>query len=437
MAHGFVTTGLSHPDSTIQTTAGAITPTGAFALTKGSVPSGWLQCDASYSKTTYPALYAVIGEETNASMLPAFNTFESAGYFDSNNLGVSTGDRRVDRFATSGDGRFMVLADAGKIYYSNSGAVSWTSLGAPTGTGDLYSICYAGGSTWIVTGVTKIWFTTNNGTNWTAGTGFVGAQNFWASAYNSQNNTLLVSSSSGYFQRSTDGGATWTDLGLNLADRVYKLAWGDGYFVMGSNGSNISYSTNNGSSWTDLGALVGSDNVNKMRYLNGRFFGVGDNGNIFYTAKNSPPLAGNWTGTDLPIRGGTFDTTTELTDVSFLSSINCWFIGTNTSTYYWAYDYGQSSLEFYLGSGAFPVNGQQGYGDSVFGSGRLVTNHYVADGLVDAYGSPTYAYGIVSYVVSPTTPPNTHFWVSGNYINDGAYVVTGSTSSAPINIVKT
>jgi hypothetical protein len=438
MAHGFVTTGLSFPDSTIQTTAGAVTPTGGFALTKGSIPSGWLQCDAAYSKTTYAALYAVVGDETNSSMLPAFSTLGTAEYYAAG-LGVSTGDRRVDRLATAGDGRVMALGDAGRIFYSSSAGSTWTDLGQPTGTGDLYTVCYVGNNKWIVGGVSKVWhvtITTNPLATWTQSTG-TAAQSYWASAYNSQNNTILLSSSVGYFIRSTDGGASFTDLGLNLTDRVYKLAWGGGYFVSGSNGSNISYSTNNGSTWTDLGALVGADNVNKVRYLNGRFFAVGDNGNIMYTDQNAPPIAGNWNATDLPIRGGTFDTTSELTDVSFIASIGCWYIGTNTGVHYWAYDYGQSSLQFYLGSGSLPVNGQQGYSDSVYTSNRLIANHYVWNN-VDSYAD-----GLISYNFAPgsvsnfSTPPNTHFWVSGNYINDATYAPAGSPSSAPINIVKT
>lgn len=432
MAHGFVTTGLSFPDATIQTTAGAITPPGAFALTKGSIPSGWLQCDAAYSKTTYPALYNVIGNETNGSMLPAFSTLRGPEYFNSG-LNVSTGDRRVDRIATSGDGRWMALGDVGRIFYSSNNGTSWTAFGQPTGTGDLYTICYGGNNTWIVGGVSKVWYTSNNGTNWAAGTGVL-AQNFYGSAYNSQNNTLLVSTSAGYFQRSTNGGVNWTDLGLNLTDRVYKLAWGGGYFVTGSDGSNIAHSTNNGSSWTDLGALIDSDNVNKMRYYNGRFFGVGDNGNIMYTKQNSPPISGNWIGTNLPIRGGTFDTTNELTDVSFIDSISCWFIGTNTGTYYWAYDIGQDNLQFYLGSGSFPSSGQQGFNDSACANGILIANHYANDG-AGGFGE-----GVVSYNFSSlSTPPNTHFWVSGNYQNEAVYTfgTPTITSSAPINIVKT
>lgn len=427
MSHGFVSTGLTFPNATTQTTYGAITPPGAFALITGGVgniPSGWLLCDASYKKTDYPALYSVIGNESNVSQIPAFSSISKTEYYNAT-LNVSTGDRRVDRIATDNAGRWMVLGDAGQIYYTANNGASWTALGAPTGVGDLYTICYGGGR-WVVGGASKIWYSANNGTTWTSGTGVL-AQSFYGSAYNSQSNLFLFSTSAGYYQRSTDGGATWTDLGLNLADRVYKLAWGLGYFVAGSNGSNLQWSSNNGSTWNDFGAVVGSDNVNKMRFANGRFFGVGDNGNVMYTKPNSnPSLASSWFWLDLPIRGGTYDTTSELTDVSYDSVTGTWIIGTNTTTTtYWAPDYGQDYLEFYLASGSNSPNGTQAYNDAWAAGGYYM--------VVGAYDSVNLSYAVVTYNMNTVpTPPSTHFWVSANYQSQGSY-----NGSVPTNIVKT
>jgi photosystem II stability/assembly factor-like uncharacterized protein len=445
MAHGLVTTGVSFPDATIQTTAADMTATGTYIVGAPGqpTPTGWVHAPTTLSKASFPALYNIIGNETNINQL---GNVTGAGGGIASYVGfagdgsVSTGDRRVDRVATNGSGTFIVLGDAGRMFRTTNNGSTWTDLGQVGNTGDVYAITFGNG-TFIVTGASKALRSTDNGATWTltVSPGGLG-QNFYSVIYDPSTGRFVASSSAGYFIFSTDNGANWTNTGLNFTDRVYKMAAGQGYIIMGSNGGNFGWSSNGGSSWTqDYFTSAGAQTVNKIIYANNRFFAISDNGDITYTTRNSnPTVVDNWHRKEDPLPSrNTQVAGQELTDIAWIESAKIWIIGTNAGgKWFWAPDFTDGEIPYWYEMTGMHPFGQQVYADSAVSGNIMIQASYgPTPGTDDGYGNPINRDGVAVYNFNNlTTPPSTHFHVPANYIATGVYNggAAGGTYSEPV-----
>ncbi|MDR2803735.1 MAG: hypothetical protein LBB22_05550 [Treponema sp.] len=121
----------------------------------------------------------------------------------------------------------------------------------------------------------------------------------------SDDNVMLLGAYYGRVIRSTDGGENWhrVDCKFDEANNAYigvdAMAYGNGVFVASATDMNpwykaevpigIVYSTDKGTTW-NRAALPDNFRVHRLRYLNNKFFAVGNNGKISYSSDGK-----NWT----------------------------------------------------------------------------------------------------------------------------------------------
>jgi hypothetical protein len=430
MPHGFTSTGITFADGTVQAQASNIVPVGTMMSVPSGVtnPAGWINTNAYYSKATYPALNTVLGDETAQDQ---FEVPSYATYTFYNESSASWGDRRSDRMVGRSNGTIIAVGVSGRVFRSTNFGQTFTNLGAVGGsTNANYTICGNGAGSYLIGGNNMLKYSTNDGISWTTINTPAGLnQNFHGSAYDSVNNQWVLISSAGFVIRSSNL-TTWTNIGVNWADRVYKLAFGViggvGYLVWASDGGWVGWSTNGGASWSiDQFRTIGQQTVNKIRFFNNRFFLVSDNGDIAYTNYGlAPNNVNNWTRQDnfSPTRG-TFNAELELTDVAFCDINKCWIIGTNGGQWFWGPDVntttGSTIPVWYMRTGMH-LRGQQGVSDSWAQNGHFVQNSYGQSG-VDGYNNPLYDNGYAYYNLNNVpNKPSQVFWCP-SFRNDVAY----------------
>ncbi len=140
------------------------------------------------------------------------------------------------------------------LWKTTNGGVNWDSTGmylpqAGTEAGWNNAICVVGNNVWFGTSNTKVYHSTNFGTNWTAGvtTGNVSTYGVW---FTSATNGMCVGTIA---QTSTDGGATWTNAGATGGTGNITSVGGKGTYFWASQGNNIYGTSNFGTSWVATG----------------------------------------------------------------------------------------------------------------------------------------------------------------------------------------
>jgi hypothetical protein len=423
MSHGLVSTGVLFPDDTIQTTSAAITPVGAVltCAPNTTTPTGWVHADAGWSKTTYSALYSVIGDIYNSSQIP-----NRSGTTWGTEISTMQGwvpqpvQHMGNKFATNGASVYIMIGDAGRVYRSTDAGATW-ALTTPVNTTDCFGIGYGGGRFVMVGASNKILYSTNDGVSWTAGTMTA------ATGYNATfgNGVWVMGCSSGIIQRSTDGVtfATAQDTG---GQAHFTAAFGNGYFVVAGGDGQVFTSTD-GSSWTSrVGDLSGgggtTENINDIRYdsVNGRFYGVAENGIILYTNNNNP--TSGWNVLSIATTGSTGDF--DYQTCCYIPPLGIYlFLDAANNEGVWTHNFNQ----WFRSNGSFSIVSntityQHIYYDSV-NNVFLFNGDYVAT--LDQYGNPaSYAPRLrrnTNIASIASAPPSTHFWVSRNYANSGTY----------------
>jgi hypothetical protein len=424
MAHGLVTTGVSFPDSTTQTTAAAITPVGAvmIAMPNTATPSGWMQADTARSKTTYAALYSVIGDVYNSSQMVPLSQSWGSSIATMQGWVPQPVQYTGSKFATNGGSVYIMIGDAGRVYRSTNAGATW-AVTVPVNATDCFGVGYGNGR-FVITGTSKLIYSTDDGASWTAGSMTA------ATGYNALygNGVWVLGCSAGIIQRSTDG-VTFTTAQDTGAQGHLAGDFGNGYFVLGGTDGQVWTSTN-GSTWTqqfaDLSAAGGTtENINDLRYAGGRWFGVAENGIIFYTRDGNPT---NATGQGWLIQPIAYTGSTVAYDYQtccYIDPLGIYiFLDAANNEGVWTYDFNQ----FFALPGSFGVDSnttityQHVYYDSV-NNVFLFNSNYVTG--VDGYGVPNawapWLYRNTNIASIESTPPATHFWVSRNYANSGTY----------------
>jgi len=160
--------------------------------------------------------------------------------------------------AASGNGTFVAACNNGKIARSTNLGGSWASVapsysGAGGAGGDWCSINYGNGV--FIGGYRDqyIFRSTNDGVSWSQPTNPAGAGYLLDDAANDGGNNWLGVALNRII-KSTDNGATWTDLGAKNAPggtpNWYQIAYGNGKWVKAGQSGWVGSSTNLGSTWT-------------------------------------------------------------------------------------------------------------------------------------------------------------------------------------------
>jgi hypothetical protein len=172
--------------------------------------------------------------------------------WETSTIYTSTGG--VDYFAdvARGAGVWCAVAPGGKIYTSPDG-ITWTARTSGT-TRSLESIIWTGENFVVshVGGISSRYYTSPDGETWTerSASGSAGAVGL------AQFNGTILSVGATRFRRSTDHGATWTNLtptGLGTSSDQYPAIAHDpatNRWFLGGDGR-IAYSTDDGDTWTE------------------------------------------------------------------------------------------------------------------------------------------------------------------------------------------
>jgi len=193
--------------------------------------------------------------------------------------------------STTNGARTNLELDKKDIYSCDFG-LNWTDLGVIAGE-RIYSMAYLGNGIVLAGEWDIIWRSTDYGATWTDidVSALLGGEYIHCIAYLG-NGIVTFGDSDGAIFRSTDYGLTWTDVGpVGSGYPHYAMVYlGNGIVVSGDADSHVFRSTNFGLTWTDLGEIT-SLGINAMAYLgNGVVILGGDDKHIF----KSTDYGANW-----------------------------------------------------------------------------------------------------------------------------------------------
>lgn len=206
---------------------------------------------------------------------------------------------RLDSVEYLGNGVVLVggrTPNPGHVYKSTDYGLTWTDKGAITGTDDITTIKSAGnGTAYLLTGDSYLYKTTDYGDNW-SGLGQVSTNTAYSSFELSYGllvtdaGSILVSDTNatgGHIFRSTNGGVSFTDLGVISSKSLYRFdKIGDGIIINGWDGR-VFKSTTDGATWVDKGQLANSP-LYATEYLgSGIVLQANEAGNVFRSTDNA------------------------------------------------------------------------------------------------------------------------------------------------------
>ncbi len=193
-------------------------------------------------------------------------------FFDANN-GVAVG----------ANNSILKTTDAGATWTVSTIAPAPTSA-----TTIFYQVTFINSQVGYVAGTStpKIFKTTDGGSTWNSVPGYtstVTAYDVW-----SPNDTLIiVATTSGNVQRSTDGGATFATVATGASFSVYKMEGvASAVMAVGTVG-NARISTDGGATWAAASTGLPTTNTHwELDYLNGNFYITGSSFNVYKTSNN-------------------------------------------------------------------------------------------------------------------------------------------------------
>lgn len=177
--------------------------------------------------------------------------------------------------AAYGNGVWVICSEGGnyKIARSTDDAVSWTNSNPASLTAfEAYRFIAFGGGTFLIlsysgpSSATRVCCTSTDGINWTARLLPTGTN--WNSA--AYGNGIWVAVGRNAAARSTDGGATWSNISGKYGNSV---TYGDGYFVIVGDSGEVS-SSPDGITWTTHTSPLANIPWSGVTYGNGLFVAV-------------------------------------------------------------------------------------------------------------------------------------------------------------------
>ena len=125
-----------------------------------------------------------------------------------------------------------------------------------------------------------IWRSTNYGATW-SDLGVIASGYVYTIVY-CGNGIALLGDDANHVWRSTDYGANWTDLDVQTTSVIYTMAYcGNGIALLGDNANHVYRSTDYGATWSDLGAIA-SDGIRSIAYCGNGIALLGDELNHVY-----------------------------------------------------------------------------------------------------------------------------------------------------------
>ena len=207
------------------------TATGDFLMSsKQSAPSGYLNTNAAYSKTTYAGLFAVVGNTLRASNV----TGSFKNYIYSSGI--------IVRGIANNGNTWIAVGSTGSLHRSTDNGSSFTSVTSGT-TSTLHGVWYGDGR-WVAVGASgTVCYSTDDGATWTATTASYPISGSANTLENVRfgNGVWVAVGSAGKCIRSTDG-VTWTEV-EDVVPTITALAFGEGVFVYGDDDGDIYTST--------------------------------------------------------------------------------------------------------------------------------------------------------------------------------------------------
>ncbi|HMN17463.1 MAG TPA: YCF48-related protein [Ignavibacteriaceae bacterium] len=343
----------------------------------------------------------------------------------------TTTDYRGVYFPPTGSGQIgFIVGHRNRIAKTTNAGATWSSVYDGGTTNQLWSVDFDDS---FVNGLacgalSTVLRTTNSGNTWSAVGGFPAGITFYSVRFGSDN-AVYLSGNNGYLFKSTDGGATWNELGYRFTTSSLKdVSFADtlnGY-VVGTNF--VARTTNGGLTWMqqtspfsgDINevvatssdhAVAGCDGGNVIVTTNG-----GNNWNLVatgITGTNSDILAIDFINDNFGIAAAYNGTVAKTTDggfnwtiVSAISGFNPWDMDMVDSLYGWVAGTGERIVRTTDGGLTWQqqlsVGGIGTYGISFIDRQR---------GIAGGTGGNTYytTNGGVNWL-SATTPPGNTVW---------------------------
>jgi hypothetical protein len=142
---------------------------------------------------------------------------------------------------------FLLVMTVLMLFPQWAGA-QWVATSGPSAS--TITIVVSGGNLFAGTGGGGVYFSTNNGTSWTAVNTGLTNLNVYALAANGGN--IFAGTGGGGVFLSTNNGTSWTAVNSGLTNlNIYSLTASGGYVFAGTYGGGVFLTTNNGTNWID------------------------------------------------------------------------------------------------------------------------------------------------------------------------------------------
>jgi photosystem II stability/assembly factor-like uncharacterized protein len=236
---------------------------------------------------------------------------------------ASTSFREV-KFTSATTG--FVVGNYSRIAKTTDGGFTWSAVNSTTTSTQLWSLTFNNtGTIGLASGASSALLrTTNGGDSWTPVTGFPASLTFYSVRFGSDN-VAYLSGSNGYYFKSTDAGATWTDISYHFTTKALNdVSFADnltGYIV--ATGF-IAKTTDGGMSWTEQTSPFAGD-INEVVSPSPNFAVAGcDAGWILRTTDGGA----NWS----QIATGITGTNSDILAIDFINDSLGMAVGYNGTT---------------------------------------------------------------------------------------------------------
>ncbi len=151
----------------------------------------------------------------------------------------------------------IAVGGGGACVKTTDGGVTWDSLSFFPTAATCYDVYFVNSTLGFAVGTTsmRIYKTTDGGNTWAQAWGDLPSTTCY-SVYASDENNIVMSTSSGNMRITTNGGVNWTLVNAGWTSTPYAVRFSDPMngWVCASSG-NVAYTTNGGTSWTNAGPI--------------------------------------------------------------------------------------------------------------------------------------------------------------------------------------